>query len=88
MVGEVLSLEQEEGGKLVQDGCPHKEDDAEDVAHAIGGVGDGENSRSDDGLDNDSDGEGHVWVGDGVLALLLSATLTRTLCSPFSSPLS
>ena len=83
MVGEILGLEKEEGGKLVEDSCPHEEDDAEDVAHAIGGVGDGENSRPDDGFDNDSDGEGHVWITDGVLALLLPATLTRTLCSPF-----
>ena len=62
MMTDVFSFQQKQGGKLVQDSSSNEQDDAEDVAHSVGSVRDGQYSCSNDGLDNDSDGEWHIYI--------------------------
>ena len=60
MVADVFGFQQKQSGKLVEDSCSNEQDDAENVAHAVGSVWDGQDACPNNGLDDDSNGEGHV----------------------------
>lgn len=79
----VFSFQKKNRGELDQTGSSQEERDTQDISHATHGIGNGEDTRPYDSLDDCGDCEQQICFMDKVLALVPSAVLARMLCYPF-----